>query len=154
MNRYVLVKHPHGYPCIGFDETVDVEHQRLHVMQFRRSEHASPWARRAISCVFVFQLAHILMTKLTPFRIIDVAFSMCGYFGVMVVTRVTPMIVMIHYIYLVPLILVIVSTRRIHDPIELARLAFASSFFILYPVGFGSPILQSIDGLEESGDGV
>lgn len=154
MNRYVLVEHPHGYPCIGFDETVDVEDQTLHVIQLTRREYTSPWARRAISILVVFQLAHILMSEPTMFRVTDAAFAACGYFGVMVVTRATPILVAIHYVYMIPTILVIAMTHRVHDPIELTRVAILACFSLLYPIGFGTSAFRIIDALEESGDGV
>jgi len=154
MNRYVLVEHPRGYPCIGFDETVDVEDQTLHVIQLTRREYTSPWARRAISILVVFQLAHILMSEPTMFRVMDAAFAACGYFGVMVVTRATPILVTIHYVYMIPTIIVIAMTHRVRDPIESTRLAILACFFILYPIGFRSSIFHIIDTLEESGDGV
>lgn len=154
MNRYVLVEHPRGYPCIGFDETVDVEDQTLHVIRFERREYTSPWARRAISILVVLQLAHILMSEPTMFRVMDAAFAACGYFGVMVVTRATPILVAIHYVYMIPTIFVIVMTHRVHDPIELTRLAILTCFSILYPIGFGTSAFHIIESLEESGDGV
>lgn len=153
MNRYVLVEHPRGYPCIGFDETVDVEDQALHVIRFERRD-TSPWARRAISILVVLQLAHILMSEPTMFRVMDAAFAACGYFGVMVVTRATPILVAIHYVYMIPTIFVIVMTHRVHDPIELTRLAILMCFSLLYPIGFGTSAFHIIESLEESGDGV